>query len=72
MDEDDIRESLDEARRVFGLTDDDPEYVQECPGCSIGIPVWDLDDLPLGYECFHCAANYLIKEQGTVELVREW
>ena len=72
MDEDDIREALAEARRVFGLTDDDPDYVEECPGCSSEIPVWNLDDLLLGYECFHCAANYLIKERGTVELVWEW
>lgn len=72
MDRDDIRESLDEARRAFGLTDDNPEYVEECPGCGSEIPVWDFDDLPMGYECFQCAANYMIREQGTVELVRKW
>jgi len=72
MNEDDIRASLDEARRAFGLTDDDPDYVEECPGCGSEISVWDLDNLPMGYECYQCRANYTINERGDVELVREW
>ncbi|MFD1601111.1 hypothetical protein [Halobellus rarus] len=72
MCEEDIRESLDEAKRVFGLSDGDPDHVEECPGCGGEVPVWDLDNLPMGYECYQCGANYTIKERGVVELIREW
>ncbi|ELY95150.1 hypothetical protein C483_02261 [Natrialba hulunbeirensis JCM 10989] len=72
MDEEDLQKTLDEARRVFGLTDDDPEYLAKCPGCGGEVPVWDLDELPMGYECFSCAANYKIMGQDDIELVQEW
>ena len=72
MSEDDIKESLDEAKRVFELTDEEPAFIEECPGCSAEVPVWDPGILPTGYECYPCGANYTIKERGVVEIDREW
>lgn len=58
MSEEAIRDALEEARRQFGLTADEPEFVVDCPGCGHPVRVWDEADVPMGYECYDCAANY--------------
>ena len=58
MSEDACEQRLNEALRAFGLTDDEPAIHVECPGCSGEVEVYDEDALPMGYECFRCAALY--------------
>lgn len=72
MTEEEIRETLEEARRQFGLTDEDPDLVVDCPGCGHPVRVWDESDLPMGYECFDCAANYEVQDADHVVLVEQW
>ncbi len=42
----------------------------ECPGCGADVEVYDEDALPMGYECFRCAALYEVVRQddGDVEV----
>lgn len=68
----DVREALDEAERRMGMTDDEPDFRVTCPGCGAAIEVWDEDDLPMGYECFQCAANYSVEGEDEVVLIDRW
>lgn len=58
MSEDACEQRLNGALRAFGLTDDEPAIREECPGCGGEVEIYDEDALPMGYECFRCAALY--------------
>lgn len=72
MTEEEIRDKLHEARRRFGLTDDTPAFIVDCPGCNHQVEVWDASDLPMGYECYGCAGTYEVQGEDEVDHIEWW
>lgn len=70
--EEDVEEALEEVERVMGLTEEEPAFSIECPGCDATVDVWDRDALPMDYECYTCAANFEVRGPEEVVRVEGW